>query len=469
MWEKAGLYLMLSSWPAAWRNALLIFCFCIFPNLVFFVCAKWLGIDRPAINLDYAFVVVLFALSFRLLAGFFLFLFLIIDVLSLLGQVMPFVRIFDVLYLLKFSLLASGLHVLLILSIIISVSIIWLLVFLAGKRASIMFALCVFNALILLKLIGGEVVTKDKVRLHRLSGYSFVDSQSLLFWRSRGALFFSVFSGGSAGLKPLSTAGASAPLWESLNTGNLARRILLVVVESWGATKDRRIQDAILSPLYRARMESLEFGEVRQSGYTLAGELRELCRMYPESYNLLQVTEGFDSCLPNQLGRMGYETLAMHGAASVMYDRHNWYPKAGFSHSIFFENRIWPARCYSFPGACDLDMLKEVKTFFSKNGSLFFYWLTLNTHAPYDLRDLRYDVFDCSRFDIAEASESCRNFKLQAQFFDGVAKLLSSSKMKGVEFVIVGDHAPVHLDVGEKHAVFYEGVVPFVRGKTLSE
>jgi hypothetical protein len=466
--KSAGLYLM-SRWSHAGRNAFLLLCFCIVPNLIFFAFANWLGVARPAINLDYALVVIFCALSYRVLAGSLLFLFLIFDVLGLLGQIMPFIRLSDVLYLLKFSLLASGFHVFLFFLMVVFVFFAWLLIFLAGKRASVLFALCCFNVLVFLKVVGGGVVSQDKMRFHRLSGYSSVDSLSLLFWRSRSALFFSAFSVDSAGLKPLNTVGASASLWDSMKEGSSAKRILLIVVESWGATKDGRIQDAILSPLYRARMESLESGDVRQSGYTLAGELRELCRMYPESYNLLQVTEGFDSCLPNRLGRMGYETLAMHGAVSVMYDRHNWYPKVGFSHSIFFENRIWPARCYSFPGACDLDMLEEVKAFFSKSGSLFFYWLTLNAHAPYDLRDLRYDVFDCSRFDIAEASESCRNFKLQAQYFDGVAKLLSSPQMKGVEFVIVGDHAPVHLDVGEKHAVFYEGVVPFVRGQTLSE
>lgn len=451
------------------RHVFLFFCFCVIPNVVFFLSAKWLGIGRPAINLDYALVVVLAALGWRLWSGVFLLAFLLVDVLGLLGQVMPFVRIFDVLYLLKFALLASWLHVLLIFLVLIVVLVSWLLVFLAGRRASIMFAVCCFNVLVLLKIIGAEVVSQDGKRFHRLSDYSLVDSQSLLFWRSRGALFLSAFSADAAGLKPLSTAGASAPLWESIKAGTSAKRILLVVVESWGATKDRRIQDAILRPLYGARMEDLQSGEVQQSGYTLAGELRELCRMYPESYNLLQVTEGFENCLPNQLGSMGYETLAMHGAASIMYDRHNWYPKAGLSNNIFFEDKIWLARCYSFPGACDLDMLGEVKSFFSKGGPRFLYWLTLNAHAPYDLRDLRHDVFDCSSFGVVEFSESCRNFKLQAQFFDGIAKLLSSAEMKDVEFILVGDHAPLHLDVSEKRATFHDGVVPWVRGRTSSQ
>lgn len=451
------------------RYAVLFFCFCIIPNMVFFLVAKWLGIGRPVINLDYALVVVLAALGWRWSSGSFLLVFLLVDVLSLLGQVMPFARLSDVLYLLKFSLLASSQHVFAILSTLFVVLFVWLLIFMTGKRTSLMLALCCLNVLVLLKLVGAGGGAEDRNRFHRLSDYALVDSQSLLFSRTRGALFFSAFSADSAGLKPLDTVGASEPLWEAMRAGHSAKRILLVVVESWGATKDRRIQNAILAPLYRARLENLQTGEIQQSGYTLAGELRELCRKYPESYNLLQVSEGFEECLPNQLGKIGYDVLGMHGAASVMYDRHSWYPKAGFTHSVFYENKIWPARCYSFPGACDLDMLDDIKSFFSKSGPRFLYWLTLNAHAPYDLRDLRRDVFDCSSFNVAGSSESCRNFKLQAQFFEGVASLLSSIEMKGVEFVLVGDHAPLHFDIDEKNATFHDGVVPWVRGRASSQ
>ena len=38
------------------------------------------------------------------------------------------------------------------------------------------------------------------------------------------------------------------------------------------------------------------------------------------------------------LYKKGYETHAMHGAISVMYDRKDWYPKAGFKNLYFYEN-----------------------------------------------------------------------------------------------------------------------------------
>src|SRR5690606_39278501 len=51
----------------------------------------------------------------------------------------------------------------------------------------------------------------------------------------------------------------------------------------------------------------------------------------------------------------------------------------------------------------------------------FVYWLTLNSHAPYDPRDIQKDLFPCEQFKIAAQSEVCRNFKIHAQFFEALA------------------------------------------------
>src|SRR5690606_13493838 len=117
-------------------------------------------------------------------------------------------------------------------------------------------------------------------------------------------------------------------------------------------------------------------------------ELRELCMLQTNSYDLADLKQGFEPCLANRLKARGYSAVAMHGATGMMYDRRHWYPRAGFQEAIFFEDNIWPRRCFSFPGACDLDMLTEIEGFFAGPGSKFFYWLTLNSHAPYDRRDI---------------------------------------------------------------------------------
>ena len=100
----------------------------VLPNLLFWLVAAKLGINRPAINLDYLFVGLLFTLGFHKLSTLLLGIFLMIDLLVLTGLVYPFVRLQDVSYLLSFlpyaaftwQVAAAGL--LLSLALIIAVS-----------------------------------------------------------------------------------------------------------------------------------------------------------------------------------------------------------------------------------------------------------------------------------------------------------------------------------------------------------
>lgn len=72
--------------------------------------------------------------------------------------------------------------------------------------------------------------------------------------------------------------------------------------------------------------------------------------------------------------------------------------------------------------------------------------MTLNTHAPYD-DYLFYDNFKCNKLNIQEWSETCKNFKLQHQFFDALSYLIKSEAMKAVVVFVVGDHSPPIFDI----------------------
>lgn len=149
-----------------------------------------------------------------------------------------------------------------------------------------------------------------------------------------------------------------------------------------------------------------------------------------------------------------------------MYDRHLWYPHIGFAERTFFESRSWPQRCHSFPGACDLDLREVVREFFASPGRRFLYWLTLNSHSIYDERDIRIDAFDCTAFAIDPQSQSCRNLRLQAQFFQGLAQLLSEGSMQDVRVLLVGDHVPIIFSPQERQARFVDGQVPWLSLRT---
>lgn len=446
-----------------WSQFLFMFLGFALPNLVFGLCAYGLGVGRPLINIDYALCVLLLAFAWRWWGGGLLIFVLLMDALSLAGQIVPFMRLGDIFYLLQFTLQASVTHVLLLLVSTLLIALVGVAVFAGGRRTERMAALLVFNVLVLAHFIYDVDIDPDKQRFYKSTGYSLVESQTVLLMRSRGAIFLSMFDSEGQALSPLPGKSASESFWQEAKSGGGSGRLLLVVAESWGLPRDERIQEAILAPLQQLKLERMQYGQIAPRGTTVAGELRELCHLYPEHYNLAQVAQGFESCLPNILRDKGFTTVSLHGATRLMYDRHHWYPRAGFDQSVFFEDRIWPRRCYSFPGACDLDIFTEVKRYFNGEGRRFLYWLTLNTHGPYDLRDLEHDVFDCKAYGLRAQSESCRNFKLQAQFFSGLAKLLQMESMKGVEFVVVGDHPPMLLDAGEKDKVF-QGDVPFISG-----
>src|SRR5690606_37154859 len=132
----------------------------------------------------------------------------------------------------------------------------------------------------------------------------------------------------------------------------------------------------------------------------------------------------------------------LHGASGTMYDRAFWYPKAGFQETHFLESKARSKRCYSFPGACDVDLFSEVEDFFNQHEQGFFYWLTLNTHSPFDQRDVHNNLFDCSQLNMHDISVTCIYFTLHSQFFYFLAELLKKPSMRGVEVVVVGDHIP---------------------------
>lgn len=431
-------------------------------NIGFMAVANTVGSQRPWVNLDYAVALVFFAFGFQVVGGLLGLVFLLADTLVLVGQILPFPRVSDLLYLLRFSALASSLHQTLILGVAILIAAKLAGLVIAGRRVRPLSALIVLNALIatayFLSQHSGEEDFATKYWSIRTPA---VASQSSSFLSMRFSRFLDSFHYDGEALKP-GPAGASSA-WNDVPSIGDRDRLLLVVVESWGSPLNGEIERALLAPLRQIPTTLFESGYTRFTGFTIDGELRELCALSPQHFNLRDVETGFENCLPKRLQAAGYKTAAMHGATSLMYDRRHWYPRAGFDDMTFFEDKVWPRRCYSFPGACDLDMLPELKNFFSQSGKRFMYWLTLNTHAPYDVRDLRTDHFDCVAYGVGEDTESCRVLKLQADFFAGLAEQLRTDAMKGVEVIIVGDHSPKLMNLEEKTKTFAPGLVPWVR------
>lgn len=441
----------------------MIFICLILVNAGFLLFSFSFDLTRPLFNIDYALALLLIALGWRWFGGLLVAALLLLDVLVLVSQIFPFPRVSDLLYLLSFAPLASAAHAVLLalaLGLILSklVAFVWI-----GRRVTVKSALLVLNLALLVLLYQVHAGDRQGATTYRQAVGGTVASQAVNFVLMRSDLFLEHYSGDSPELKPRSP-GASGPWFEAVRNELAAPRLLLVVVESWGVPHDPAIQQALLAPLRQISLRHWQQGTLNTVGTTLEGELRELCMLHSSRYNLTDVTRGFEDCLPNQLQQLGYDTAAIHGATGMMYDRHQWYPRVGFQRQLFFESQAWPRRCFSFPGACDRDLADVVRAFFTDEGMRFMYWLTLNSHAPYDLRDLhRPDVLDCEALAVDPKLEVCRNLLLQAQFFADLAELLRDDSLADVEVIVVSDHVPIIMNVAERQQHFVDGVVPWVR------
>jgi Sulfatase len=229
-----------------------------------------------------------------------------------------------------------------------------------------------------------------------------------------------------------------------------ATRILFVVDEAWGLPKDIGVLEQQIAKLRRSpHVQDLSLKDVYARGATAAGEMRELCGLIPSRMNFGKMTsESVGQCLPSKLKSQGFATVAVHAADSAMYRRSRWYPVLGFDELIFREDMPpAEAECYSFPGYCDRNVLPVINAKL-KQDKVFVYWLTLNSHVPYDRRDVvtyREDI--CQQVFGVEYPEMLCNYQnLHIQFFESLARLIQDEALRGVQVVVVGDHAPIFLD-----------------------
>lgn len=431
----------------------------VLPNLLVWLVAGHLGLGRSLFNLDYVLIAAIMALGYWRVGLILVAVCVLVDMLSLAVQVFPFMRMQDVTYLLRFLWIAPDDYKRLLLAAVVLLVGVVLLFYCCRNRISKAGALAA-----VLVFLGVQVATGTEARRDsflRVKGDKPVASGIADFASNRVVGFIANFKSDENPLAPYVGQVATDSWREELRRDGLATRLLLVVNESWGVPVNPLIQDALLRPL--SDVAKLELGYFPFSGATVAGELRELCRMHPNHFGFRGARDELAECLPWKLRAKGYETSAMHGATGMMYDRRDWYPVSGFENDLFFEDVLARRRCYSFPGACDRDLMSNLQGYFSAEGKRFFYWLTLNTHSSYDRRDLIDDHFDCPSFGLIEGEESCRNLELQAQFFSDLANLLRTPEMAGVDVIVVGDHEPRFSNRSEMRGSFVVGMVPWVR------
>lgn len=457
--------------------------FVLLPN-VFFLCgAYFVGVARPLVNVDYLFACVLWALPSRAARVIGVLVFVVavlIDVMMMAMQLFPFLDVSAALSLAPFLINAPARY--LVISGIVLAYLVFMpyLMLRLSKRwfhARRFWSVIVWTLIAVLGYLNLKEYKYVDTAVERFaqSDYYYIHSQYKRYhWVADSE--FAVSFGKAPQMIPIDIAHishhfgvqkvgvvepVSRPLVTSENSSQvsgdkgvalgddvprqLSDKMLLIVAESWGVARDSRAQKDILSGVYahRNELEFLDTGYFNFAGATVEGELRELCQLDVEGgYGFKKMNDKpFKGCLPHRLNAQGYHTIGMHTGFSGIYERTYLYAHMGFQKAIFAEQYNDRKHCSAFNGICDSEMFDVVAQAFAKNDKLFFYWMTLTSHSPFAKKDMTNPRFDCDKYGIPEG-DICNNFRLEAQFFDGLGELLGKPEMKGVEVIIVGDHMP---------------------------
>lgn len=445
------------------RNIIISLLIIILPNLFFYISCMLAGLERVVINIDY--FLPLFFLNFNRKILYYISFSVIVftDFLLIFGQIFPIIRINDIFYLLKFSLISSDIYKLYGLLFIISSMTVISITRNIYRNKYKFSLLIVFNIIIIVYVATLSMdYSKNNSGKFWKPKSGFASFLFLDYYKYYNTTFMNTYHIEGEAFSTSKTVGGTSYIWKNENVEEYSK-ILVVVNESWGVPRNIAIQENVLAPILENKViENVIQNKIDFTGFTIAGELRELCQKSPIHFNLKNQKSGFEDCLPNYYKSLGYKTVAVHGALSLMYDRRYWYPRVGFEEILFRDVglNLDSSFCYSFPGNCDKDITKVISNKFKENKNLFLYWLTLNTHSNYDMRDLDKDIFNCKDYKVKDNSASCRNLKLQKQFFFNLSKMLDNKEFKGAKVVIVGDHEPPIIST--ENSIFMKSKVPVI-------
>lgn len=422
----------------------------ILPNIVFLVVCFFLAAARPLINIDYilpcllltfknkfirilgvlSYIIVILLEAFTIISQFFNFLDL-----AALRDFIPFAFDAPVEYMLLYSLL-------IVFMIILPLSA-WILNKKSQKFYAISFSIVILILFYLLGILGDFYYNKSKNNAFATDN-RVIYSQALSISETFDGMF-------------LKTLAMPAELIEYYPNGEFERaagnikqpynrKILFIVAESLGSLKNEQAQQEVFRKISEQKelYEFFDMGSIRINGATVQGEIRELCnRKLTSGHDTRHFTaQDFSTCLPQILSKQGYYTVAFHGAGSNMYHRKSLYPKLGFQKTMFLENMQHKKRCNPFKGICDSEIFSLVSSELVQHDKVLVYWMTLTSHYPFSENDIFDKRFDCVKFNISADSGICRNIRMETQFIDLLAQLSTQPEMKGVEVLIVSDHAP---------------------------
>lgn len=266
------------------------------------------------------------------------------------------------------------------------------------------------------------------------------------------------------GIKPRDSA-----LYDSLNEFNgeaYPKKILLIVVESYGLFKNNNTNNYLVGEFSKnlEKNYKVKFNSVKFSGATTSGEIRELCGLQGDSYEIKSFIAKHE-CLPSKLIDLGYKTSGFHYFYKSSFNRDVWWPKIGLSNIYFLDyyNSKKRKLCGGFlNGGCDRQLISDLFESIDNQSKSFSYALTLNSHLPVHRND---DIISIEKDEENDFVDVSQNIKLLMNswrvVFQEVTEQLNKKIHDDIMVVIVGDHAPPYLNKQDR-SMFSTAEVPYI-------
>lgn len=267
-------------------------------------------------------------------------------------------------------------------------------------------------------------------------------------------------------------ASATDQVRQLLVGPGLETNLVVVLVESWGEATEPSLRQALVEPFATpeiSRRYATRRGLVNFNGATQEGELRELCDQRPAEAGGRPSIASVDlpNCLPFQMQRAGFRTVALDSAAAYWVGGRNWYSTIGFERTVGFESLhqmgLPTFTAGPFRSIRDADVAGQIPHLLAADTSkpTFLFFLTVSAHLPINLPlPDGYDS-DCG---IAAATrdspQACGWYRIERQTMAGIAGAAAAPGLPSTIFVIVGDHAPPFAD--DARLAFLQTQVPYL-------
>jgi len=249
---------------------------------------------------------------------------------------------------------------------------------------------------------------------------------------------------------------------------------MLIVVESWGELKDVKLQKELeswIAKKFENKGYAVSVGTTKTYGSTVAAGLRELTNTkgdYSFYLNKKSVETPFKSIFDKKK-LQGYETFGFHPYTAQMFLRSVWWKNLGiqniyFKEQYLLENNIKEnlvkGEANYFPSVKDEVFFDYVLNKTKKTPKKFVYFLTVNSHIPYNAIGKDHSPtyqFDVSKMDISsQAKNQLIHIKNLLEYFSQKIESKDWNKI-----LIVGDHMPPFLTNQDRN-FYVDEKVPYL-------